>query len=258
MTMRGLLIQLQVIHALLLREVKTRFGKHHLGYGWALLEPVLWIATFLALYHVMGRAAPPGMSVLAFLVTGIVPFGLFRNASQQTLSAIAGNKGLLFYPQVRPLDLVFSRGLLETVTQFVVFILLMGGAALVDGKLRIDSVLVTLLGLSLAAGLGVSLGLVLCGLSVLSPAVERIHAPLLRPLFWVSAIFYSVEATPQPLRNVILYNPVAHAIELVRDGWFEGYQARYISAWYPASWVLVLLFFGLSLERVARRRLELT
>lgn len=256
--MRGLLIQLQVIHALLLREVKTRFGKNHLGYGWALLEPILWIGTFLGLYAMVGRAAPPGMSPLAFLVTGIVPFGLFRNASQHTMSAISANKGLLFYPQVRPLDLVMARGVLETVTQFVVFFLLMGAAALIDGKLRIDSPLVTLLGLCLAGALGASLGLCLCGLSVFSPTVERIQGPLFRPLFWLSAIFHSVDSTPQPLRDIILYNPVAHVIELVRDGWFAGYQARYISAWYPASWVLVLLFFGLSLERVARRRLELT
>jgi capsular polysaccharide transport system permease protein len=256
--MRGLLIQVQVVHALLLREIKTRFGKHQLGYGWALLEPILWILTFLVLYHLVGRAAPPGMSVLAFLVTGIVPFGLFRNGSQHTLSAISGNKGLLFYPQVRPLDLVMARGLLETVTQFIVFILLMGGAALIDGRLQIESALVTILGLSLAAGLGASLGLVLCGLSVFSPTVERIHGPLLRPLFWFSAIFYSVDSTPQPLRDIILYNPVAHVVELVRDGWFPGYQSRHISAWYPSAWILVLLFFGLSLERTARRRLELT
>ena len=57
---------------------------------------------------------------------------------------------------------------------------------------------------------------------------------------------------------MLLYNPVVHAIELVRDGWFPGYQSRHINPWYPAMWILVLLFFGLSLERVARRRLQLT
>lgn len=256
--MSGLLTQLQVIHALLLREIKTRFGRNQLGYGWALLEPVLWISTFLGLYHVLGRAAPPGMSVLAFLVTGIVPYGLFRNASGHTLSAIASNKGLLFYPQVRPLDLVAARALLEVVTQFTVFALLMAGAALIEGKLRVGSLLEVVGGLSLAGALGASLGLLFCGLSVFTPTVERIHGPLLRPLFWLSGIFYPVDSAPPALREVVLLNPVAHAIELTRDGWFPGYHARHVSAWYPLAWVLVLTFLGLSLERVARRRLELS
>lgn len=256
--MSAALIQLQVVHALFLREIKTRFGQHRLGYGWALLEPILWVGTFVALFSVLGRPAPPGVPMLAFLVTGIVPFGLFRNSSQHTLLAISSNRGLLFYSRVRPLDLVLARALLEATTQLVVFVILMGGAALFEGRLRIDDVLRTILGLALVAGLGSSLGLVFCGLTVLWPAAERLHGPLLRPLFWVSAIFYSVDTIPTPLRKVVLYNPVAHAIELVRDGWFPGYPSRGISMWFPAAWVLVLSFFGLTLERVARRRLELT
>jgi capsular polysaccharide transport system permease protein len=140
----------------------------------------------------------------------------------------------------------------------VVFALLMGGDALLEGKLRMDSTLTTITGLALAGGLGASFGLVLCGLSTLSPTVERMHGPLLRPMFWFSAIFYPVDSAPTAFRNILLYNPVVHAIELVRDGWFPGYQTRHINPWYPAAWILVLLFFGLSLERVARRRLQLS
>ncbi len=256
--MRGVLIQLQVINAILLREVKTRFGEHQWGYAWALLGPAIWIGTFAGLFYFMGRLSPPGMSVIGFLVTGIVTFELFRGTSGQCVAAISGNRGLLFYPQVRPLDLVLARGLLEGATQFVVFALLMATAALFDGKLRVDSLLTTLAGLALAGGLGGSFGLVLCGLTTLSPTVERVHGLLVRPMFWFSAVFYPLESAPTKLQHILLYNPVVHAIEMVRDGWFPGYQARHVDPWYPVMWILVLLFFGLSLERVARRRLELS
>lgn len=255
--MKGLLTQLQVIHALLIREMKTRFGEHRLGYIWALVEPVLWIATFVGIYQLIGHLAPPGISLLAYLVTGIVPFSLFRYACGQTLSSIAANRGLLFYPQIRPLDLVLARAILEAATHLVVFALLMGGAAIVDGRLRVHSVLETLLGLALTAGLGTGLGLVFCGLSVFSPTVERLYGPLLRPIFWFSAVFHSVDSVPEPLRSWMLHNPLLQAIELVRDGWFPGYNSRHVDVWYIAAWILVLLFFGLSLERVARRHLEL-
>lgn len=254
--MRGTLTQLQVVHALLLRETKTRFGDSQLGYVWALTQPLLWIGTFTAFYYLLGRLAPPGMSMVAFLATGIVSFSLFRETASRCLSAINANKGLLFYPQVRPLDLVGARALLETITQLIVLGLLMGGLALYEGEFVVDSVLQIALGLGLAAGLGASFGLVCCGLSVFSPSVERLLPGLLRPVFWLSGIFHTVESVPKGFRDVLLLNPVTHAIELVRDGWFPGYYARHADPWYPAAWILVLSFFGLSLERVARRRIE--
>jgi capsular polysaccharide transport system permease protein len=80
----------------------------------------------------------------------------------------------------------------------------------------------------------------------------------MRPLFWLSGIFYSIDSVPSALREILLYNPIVHCIQLVRGGWFPGYHPRHIDPWYPVAWILVLLFLGLSLERVARRRLELS
>lgn len=256
--MRGSLTQLQVIYAILLRETKTRFGQHRLGYLWAVGQPVLWIAMFAVLYHLIGRLVPPGMSMIAFLTTGIVPYSLFRETSGRCLSAIDANKGLLFYPQVRPLDLVLARAVLEGVTHLIVMTGLMAGVALYEGLPRIDSLLDCLAGLGLASGLGFSLGLVCCGLSVYSPTVERLFPILGRVLFWTSALFHPIESLPKEARDLILLNPLAHAIELVRDGWFAGYAARHVDPWYPTAWILVMLFFGLSLERTARRSLELS
>jgi capsular polysaccharide transport system permease protein len=256
--MRGSLSQLHVIHALLLRETKTRFGESRLGYVWALAHPILWIGMFAGLYYALGHSTPPGMPILAFLTTGIVPFSLFRESATRCLSAIDSNKGLLFYPLVRPLDLVIARAILETVTQLVVMFLLLGSMAMWQGELHINSWTETLVGLGLAAGIGSSFGLVCCGLSVFSRSVERLFPALIRPIFWLSAVFHPVESLPRGFRDFLLFNPIVHAIELVRDGWFPGYHALHVDIPYTCSWILVMSFVGLSLERVARRKLELT
>lgn len=255
--MRGSLTQLQVVYALLLRETKTRFGSSHLGYVWALVPTAAWIGMFTMFYHLIGRLAPPGTSTVGFLVTGIVPFSAFRETATRCLSAIEANKGLLFYPQVRPLDLVVARVVLEAATHLILMLLFLGGLALFEGMPRIDSLLVSLIGLGIACGLGAALGLLCCGLSVYSPVVERVFSTVMRIVFWTSALFHPVESLPKAARDILLFNPVVHAIELVRDGWFPGYDARHVDVWYPLVWILVLAFFGLSLERTARRRLEL-
>jgi len=256
--LQGLLVQIQVVRALVLREVRTRFGQHRLGYLWALVEPMTWIATFAAMYWLIDRTTPGGVPVLPFLATGIVPYLLFRETASRAVVAIDANKGLLFYPDIRPLDLVAARVLLEIATNFVVFSVIMGGLALWEGGLQVGNWLRTAIGLLLASGLGAGLGLVFCGLSAFTKSAERIVGPLLRPLFWTSAIFFSSNTLPPAAREVLLWNPVLHAVEIVRDGWFPAYHARYVHAWYPLTWVVGLAFFGLTLERVARRRIQLS
>lgn len=256
--MTALMIQLQVIYALVLREVRTRFGAHRLGYIWALLEPMMWIGTFGLLYTVMGRPLPYHLSVVAFLGASFVPYGLFRELTSRSVSAISANRGMLFYAQVRPLDLVIARAVLEFCTQAAVFLLIMGGLGLYEWKLELANPLLILVGFLLAGGFGLGLGLTLCGLSTYTRSVERLQQPLMRPLFWISGLFYAPSMLPEPAQALLLLNPLVHILEIVRMGCFEHYGAAPVTIAYPLAWIVVLLFVGLMLERFARRRIQLS
>ena len=256
--MRGLMIQLQVVHALIVREMMTRFGEHRLGYLWAFIEPLIWIGMFAGMYTLVDRAVLPGMSVVAFLATGFMPFLLFRNEATKNLAAISSNKNLLFYPRIRPLDLLCARSVLEFATSYTVFFVLMAGASLYEGALHFDNLLLVTGGFILAASLGVGLGMIFCSLSTFSTSFERLLSPLLRPFFWGSCLFYSVDSVPPQVRDVLLYNPLVHAVTLVRGGCYMAYDSQYTNMWYPAMWALGLLFIGLTLERVVRRRIQLS
>ena len=113
-------------------------------------------------------------------------------------------------------------------------------------------------GIALAALLGASLGLTLCMLGVLSNVVERLRGPILRPLFWISAIFYTLDDVPADVRDLMLYNPIVHVIEIVRDGWFPEYTAKHADPLYVVWFILGFGLLGLLLERVVRRKIELS
>jgi capsular polysaccharide transport system permease protein len=255
---RGLAIQAEVVYALILRETRTRFGAYRMGYLWALIEPVLMIVTFFVLFKVTKRGAPGGLDVWVFVASGIVPYNLFSHSAGKVAEAINGNKALLFYPHVFPLDLAIARSLLELVTSASVLIVLLGGHALVVQQFEIASPLMVVGGLLLAGLLGAALGLVFCGLGQLSSAADRARGPLLRPLFWMSGIFFSANALPDRIREVMLYNPVLHCTELVRGGLFADYAAVHARPTYVATWILFLALAGLSLERIVRQRIELS
>jgi capsular polysaccharide transport system permease protein len=255
----GLSVQLQVVRALVLRETRTRFGSHQLGYLWALLEPVLWVATFVALYAVGKRHPPAGMDVVGFLCTGILTYEVFLKTATRVGEAINANRPLLFYPQVKPIDLVFARAVLEISTLVAVFVILaLANYALHPELPAPDDIIMVIGAIGLAGALGASLGLVMCMLGVAWNVVERLRAPLMRPLFWLSCLFYTLNDVPKPAREFLLYNPVLHVIELTRDGWFLNYSAPHVSFAYPACWVLALSLAGLLLERHVRRRIELS
>lgn len=249
--------QFEVLNALILREIKTRFGAHQLGYLWALIEPVLWISTFMAMFYFLDRGAPNGMDTASFIATGLVPFVLFRETVGRSVAAISANKGLLFYPQIQPLDLVLARALLEAATLFIVFMVLIALAAGVRGVTPdVADWLTFLLAFGAAAALGASLGLCFMAGAVFFPAIERLLGPMLRPLFWISGVFFTANGLPPVARQVLMFNPVLHIIEFVRTGWFVEYQEEHASAGYVLSWIVSLGFLGLVLERLARRRLE--
>ena len=252
----GAMAQLRVIDALVLREIKTRFGQNRAGYLWALLEPIFWIGTFYGLYAIAGRQGPDGMELIPFLATGIVTYQIFAQTVERASQAINANKALLFYPQVQPIDLVFARTALEAVTYVVVFALIVGSHALAVQAFEIDNVLRVLEGMTLAALLGMTLGLVFCALNVVSATADRIRGPLMRPLFWISGLFFTANSLPTQARELLLYNPVFHCVEMVREGWFPQYHAHHLSGGYVLWWIVGFAFTGLTLERAVRRRVQ--
>jgi capsular polysaccharide transport system permease protein len=197
------------------------------------------------------------MDLWTFIATGIVPYNLFMSSVVRVADSVNGNKALLFYPHVLPIDLAIARALLELATSTVVLAVLMGGHALWLQGGSIANPLGVVGGLLLASLLGTSLGLVFCGLGQMSNLVDRARGPLMRPLFWFSGIFFTAATLPDRARELMLINPVLHCTELVRAGWF-AYHDGHGRATYVLGFVLVFALFGLALERTVRQRIELT
>lgn len=247
-----------VIGALILRETRTRFGQNYLGFLWAFLEPVFWIGTFFFIFAFLGRGVPAGMDVVSFITTGLLPFIMFRQNVDRMLGAVKGNKSLLFYPQVQIIDLILSRLLLEMGTLYAVFMVIMISRAMYFGDYMIASYLQVVLGLAAAALMGAGLGLVISMSSIFYDTIERLVGPIMRPLFFISGIFFTAQSVPSNFLKYLQYNPVFQIVELVRHGFFMSYTSPVLNYSYLFSVIIVLWLVGLTLERMARPRIELT
>ncbi len=246
----------RVVHALMLREIKSRFGRQKLGYLWAVIEPAAFVALFAIIFSFAHQTAPSGMPVVQFMLTGIAPFMLFRNTMTQTMGAIETNRVLLTFPQVTPIDLVLARALLEIATLTVVFILLLATAHALGFTIDIENPLEVLFALACLALTGFGLGAIFAALAPLLRSTQQIVSIVAgRPLFFISGLFFTAEMMPEGIRDLLLLNPLLHMMEGLRSAFFVEFESRYMSMEYALGTALVTVFIGLLMLRGLRKRI---
>ena len=60
---------------------------------------------------------------------------------------------------------------------------------------------------------------------------------------------------PEWIRDILAWNPVLHAVDWFRSGFFREYEPHWLDRSYLAIIAVVTLLAGLSLERGLQRRL---
>jgi len=242
--------QARVIRALVLRETMTRYGEHKVGFLWAFFEPLMLIGIVSAIFMAMGNDIAGGMPIVTFMITGFVPFTLFRDTS-----AIQQNSTLMAFPQVTTFDVIIARGLLELAVLLSVFVILLLGAAALGVDTRIDDPLGVLAVCPTLSMFGIGLGFALASISPLIPSTRQIVTAILgRPLFLASGLFYTAESLPPVVRDILLWNPVLHMIELGRSAYFVQFETQHGSWTYALSCATGTLAFGLLVHQAVRRR----
>ena len=247
--------QIRVIKAMILRETKSRYGEHKLGFVWAFLEPALMVSVFVAFFTLMGRSSASGMSVQLFMITGFVPFMMFREPMNQLQGSITQNKPLLGFPQVTTFDVIAARALLEVAVLLAVFAVLITGAHIIGLEVRVQNPLGVMAALALLALFGIGIGFALACVVPLVPSVKQfINVVLARPLFFGSGLFFTADSIPQPYRDYLLFNPLLHMIELLRSSFFYSFETTHGSWRYAVEATFLSLAFGLLVHQAMKRR----
>lgn len=254
---KAMRVQLAVIWALMLRETRTRYGKSKVGYIWAIVEPLFQIGIFWLLFHLRGSGVA-GMSIPIFLLTGFLPWGLFSNIVQRSVSAVDGNRALLTYPQVTPLDIIIARTTLESATSIVVALVLLVSFALAGYSFEVHDPGLVLQSLGSLVTLGLGLGLCLSSMAVFLPSTGKVVGFIMRPLFFTSGLFFAANFLPFWVQKLLLLNPMLHVIEYIRAGFFSNYTPQLATLTYPFGLGVIFMAFGLLVERYSRNKIILS
>lgn len=246
-------IQRTVVFALFLREIKTRFGGRWMGIFWVLLEPLAHVLLMMAMFGVMHRAAAPGIEYPVFLVTGLLPFFAFKGLALRLMDAVDSNRGLFGYRQVKPMDALLSRALLETALNAVVYLIALALLGWIGFQFLPARPLELMATGFLLLVLGAALGTAFAVATNELPQTRSFIRIAAFPLYMLSGVIFPVHAIPADYHVYLLWNPVLHLIELSRASFFSQYVlVQGINIEYPLAWCLLATMGALSLYRVRR------
>jgi len=242
-----LLLQIRVVSAVARRELQLRAAKGIFGLAGVFLEPLALIATFLAL-RILLRGAGDGtyMNITLWLAMGFVPFFMFSDIAIKAIGGVEKNSELYFYRRLRPLDSLMGNALVLAQIFGFLLLLFVVGVSVWEWRFPIadiGSVIFLFVGIALV-GFGVGLTTLVLGKRL--PVVAWVIQLFLRRiLLWTSCIFFSISIVPDVFRPWILWNPIAHGVELLRMAVNPAYPAPGVSATYFWVWVIASLGFGL-------------
>ena len=251
----GLKVMGAAFHALLMRELQTRFGGYRLGYLWAPLEILFQVGIYLIIFGTIMARVLPGMDYKLFLVAGLVPFRMMSTIATRALGAVEGNQGLLMYRSVRHIDVIIARSFLELIIYFFTFVLLLAMLAFIGIPISFAQLHIVLFCWITLFLFGFGLAMIMMVIGYYGGEISKIISLIFTILYFVSGIMYSIHIIPEPYFSYLLYNPFIHNIELIRHALAPNYPAYHIDITYFLKWTVAVNFLGLLMYKAVERDL---
>ncbi len=242
-----LLLQFRIVSAVARRESQLRAAKGLFGVASIFIEPLALIGTFLAL-RILIRGAGEGvyLNLVLWLALGFIPFFMFADVAIKAIGGVEKGGDLYFYRRLRPLDSLMGNALLIIQIFGTMMLLFVSAISFWEWRLVVENPgqgIFLFVGIGLI-GFGVGLTTLIIGhlLPVLAWIVKSF---LRRILLWTSCIFFPIRQIPDEFRPFILWNPIAHGVELLRQSCNPAYPAPGVSALYFWAWVVGSIGVGL-------------
>ncbi|GJE29717.1 ABC transporter permease [Methylobacterium organophilum] len=242
----------QVVGALMLRDMQTRFGATRWGWGVQVLWPVTHVMIIAAVMAFRHMPSPIGDSALIFAATGAAPALVYRYIAREVMKGFSVNRPLTYFPQVSNFAVFVSRCLNEIIGSFLglAAILAIIAACGVD-PLPIDT-MQALTGYLVAIVFGIGLGGINVGIVSVFPGWNIGFILFSILIYFASGVMFLPSYLPPEIYWWMKWLPPVQYVEWVRLGYDPGLDVE-IDYLYTITATLVTLAVGLAMERYISR-----
>ncbi|OIQ25364.1 ABC transporter permease [uncultured Vibrio sp.] len=239
-----------VIFAIFLREIKSK-SNDKLGVAWSVVSPVAFIFMLSYVRGVVDGGETHGVPTFFFMVYGMLLVQFLLGVLGATASSIKKNKPLYAFRQVQPISSVIAISGFECLVKAVVIVVIGVISFYLGFDIQVHDPIHLVFNIVQVGIFASSLGLIFSLASCFVPEVEKIRSLAMRPIFFISGIFFSLQDIPREFWPYLTWNPLLHAVELTRFAAYPHYGSEGVSSFYLSMCTLISLFFALACYHIS-------
>ena len=248
-----LIARRELLWNLTLRELRGRYKRSILGWGWSLLNPIAFMLVYTFAFSLILRATPQpgdpsGLSSYAFfLLCGLLPWTFFSVSVTMSMDSVVGNAALVrkvaFPREHLILSTVFA-GLFTLGIELAVLSVALG----VAGNLVVVWIPLILLTSVLVAVFSAGIGLALAAANVYFRDLSYLWSIMVQALFFATPVVYPpelvIDRLPFWVERIYQHMPMTVAVRIYRYLMYDLRMPRMLDLGTMAVYAVVALFVG--------------
>lgn len=227
-----------LIFNLVSRNLTIKYRRSILGVFWSLLVPVAMAGVYYLVFKLVMKIEIP--HYVAFVLSGVLPWGFFSQTLSEGMEAIVGNWGLLSKVPIPVQVFPFVGAITNLVTLAIALPVLIGGSMLSSVDLG-PSLIMLLLYFPMLFLIAYSLSLILAIGLVYFRDLRHILGIILQVWFYATPVIYDVSMIPPQFRIILYLNPVADIFLGLHDVLAKGIWPDPTSVMRASAWVCILV-----------------
>ena len=223
-----------LLQQLVSRDFKVKYKRSVLGIVWSLLYPILTMVVMAIVFSNVFKFSTPGVNYLAYLLSGLVMFNYFNEASNLAMSSVVGSFSLLnkiYIPKyIFPLWKCLFVGINFLLTLVPLYIVLFAtGTGVNIYHLLLPYAFICLFMFTLG------MGFILSAVSVFLRDMFYIYGIVVMMWTYLTPIMYDIKMINESLQPWLKLNPMYHYINFAREIILYGRIPQ------PFTWVTCII-----------------
>jgi ABC-type polysaccharide/polyol phosphate export permease len=232
---RSLYAYRELVVMLTLRELRTRYRRSVLGWGWSMVNPLVMTLTYGVVFSIFltirpEPGNPSGIRVFAFyLLSGLLPWNAFAAGLSSSVGALLGGAGMMQKVSF-PREAIVISAVLAMMISLCIELGVLCVALSVFGHPPLLGVFVAFIATICLAMFTAGLSLFFSAANLRYRDVGHILGVVLTVWFYLTPIVYPASRIPVdwklggtrvPLRTLIGLNPMARFVQVYRNALYD-------------------------------------
>lgn len=242
----------ELVYFMVWRDLKSRYKQTVLGVAWALLQPILTVLVFWAVFSIVARVPSGNLPYPLFAFIALVPWTYFAGAVSRCSAGLVGNVNLIskvYFPRlIIPIAAVITP-IIDFCLAFIILVILLAMYGVTPGV----SILVLPFMLVVAVLTALGIGLWMSALHVKYRDVGHLIPFVVQLWMYASPVIYPMSLVPPRYQALYSLNPMVGVIEGFRWALSGGEPPNLAAGAASLAGVIIVLFTGLIFFRHTER-----